>query len=470
MSYFDFSTQIRTLKNANNFGEALTFFKENKSKHPFEKIKSDNYIMANILTCLRKTNNCSAAYKFLDAYDVKINEASSPMLLPAYAWVLYDNYKAENNLQTDIDHIEITEDFFETNNENTDPTIAPLPISDVNTRILEVLPLLQAIDNDFARSPLNRIFQLVCKTEKGKPSVNWNYINQLCNQLDPAFLDTSCESIKVQRNGREKIMELASTHENWYASKTKAIFKLGLFEECFETSKEALENIDSFHYSNDVWFARRIALSKKNMGQSEEALQELQQLLKKKKEWFLYKEVAELHFNLNNNKDALYNACEGMISFGEMTYKTGLIFLIGNILEKDQDNELANKHFLYFKALKQEEDQALPQNLLNKLMDRQLMDKSAISNDLAPELRAFWKKNSLQATAEANAAQGHIKNILNQNDKGVNGFIVAGTKDYYFSLSSKNKWAKLVKQNASVRFIIENQEDGKTRARIIKIN
>ena len=53
--------------------------------------------------------------------------------------------------------------------------------------------------------------------------------------------------------------------ENWFAYKTKALLKLGEWQECFDTSKNALEVLDNFHYSNDIWFARRIALAKKNL-------------------------------------------------------------------------------------------------------------------------------------------------------------------------------------------------------------
>ena len=59
--------------------------------------------------------------------------------------------------------------------------------------------------------------------------------------------------------------------------------KLGKFQECYDVSKLALETFEKFHYSNDIWFARRIALSKKNLGNSEDAIKELQQILRKKK-------------------------------------------------------------------------------------------------------------------------------------------------------------------------------------------
>jgi len=57
-------------------------------------------------------------------------------------------------------------------------------------------------------------------------------------------------------------MELASSRENWYALKTKALMELGLRDECYLYSKKALSDLTNFHYNNDSRFARRIALSK----------------------------------------------------------------------------------------------------------------------------------------------------------------------------------------------------------------
>ena len=67
------------------------------------------------------------------------------------------------------------------------------------------------------------------------------------------------------------------------------------YQECFEVSKQALEAFEKFHYSNDIWFARRIALSKKFLGNSTDALNELLLVLKRKREWFIQSEVAEIY-------------------------------------------------------------------------------------------------------------------------------------------------------------------------------
>ena len=106
-------------------------------------------------------------------------------------------------------------------------------------------------------------FSYLLKKFKDKPSVNWIIVNRFCDLVPVDSLDTECRTIEVEQKGKKKPMELASSKEDWYAVKTKALFETKNYQECFELSKKALESFEKFHYSNEVWFARRIALSKK---------------------------------------------------------------------------------------------------------------------------------------------------------------------------------------------------------------
>ena len=56
MNFLEFMNEIISLKQSNQFQQALEFFKQNKEQFTKEQIKSNNYLIANIITCLRKTN------------------------------------------------------------------------------------------------------------------------------------------------------------------------------------------------------------------------------------------------------------------------------------------------------------------------------------------------------------------------------------------------------------------------------
>ncbi len=187
-------------------------------------------------------------------------------------------------------------------------------------------------------------FPYLLKRVKEKTTTPWDFVNKFCDLVEVQQLDTTCKKIEIERKGVRKEMELASAQEEWYALKTKALFETGQYETCSAMSKEALGYFEKFHYSYDVWFARRIARCKKQTGKTTEALQELLALLKKKKDWFIQSEIAGIYFELNEPENALKFAIEAIQNFGDLEYKVGLIILIADILCQKGENQWAFKH------------------------------------------------------------------------------------------------------------------------------
>lgn len=107
--------------------------------------------------------------------------------------------------------------------------------------------------------------------------------------------------------------------------------KLGRFQECFQVSKLAIDTFETFHYSNDVWFARRIALSKMNLGRTSDAITELEQVLRRKKDWFIQKELAVLYLEVDKPDKAFSLAIAAINNFGDLEYKVDLLFLLGGL-------------------------------------------------------------------------------------------------------------------------------------------
>ena len=198
-------------------------------------------------------------------------------------------------------------------------------------------------------------FSYLLKKFKDKPSVNWTVVNKFCDLVSVDSLDTECRTIEVERKGEKKPMELASSKEDWYAVKTKALFETQHYQECFELSKKALESFEKFHYSNEVWFARRIALSKKHLGNSADALNELLLILKRKKEWFIQNEVAQIYKEYGDYEKAFKYAISAINNFGDLEYKVGLLVLIAELLALKEEKELSFKHFSLSKLLRLQE-------------------------------------------------------------------------------------------------------------------
>jgi tetratricopeptide (TPR) repeat protein len=467
-SLYEFSRKISQHLKAKEYDLALSYFREHKTAFSNEEIGGNEYLISDMLSCLRHTFNFGAAFKFLDIYNVKINGDTKERILTSYGWLLYSKYKAENS---DTIH-EYDEDFFE--DEDADITFNHrLDKSELIKRIEELMPLLRAINTQYSYTVISNLFTIVLKSEKKKPAPNWKLVNEFCDLINPDDLSTECTTIEVLRKGQKKDMELASDKENWFAFKSKALMKLGRYQECFEISKRGLETFDKFHYSNDIWFSRRVALSKRNLGNTEDTIAELKKILRKKKEWFIQKELAELLFEAGETEEAFTYSIRSINNFGDLEYKVDLLYLIGRILISKKEEEMAFKHFSLSKLIRQNAEWKIPQKLSDELSN---FNKAAISPgelvSLKSELKKFWstfgKDDKPQKFGEE-LSKGKIKKILNNNDKGKNGFLDAGGNSYYFVIPSNSPLLAAIEVGAMVEFKVVLSSDGKKdTAKIIK--
>jgi tetratricopeptide (TPR) repeat protein len=320
-------------------------------------------------------------------------------------------------------------------------------------------------------------FSYLLKKFKDKPTVNWMILDRFCNLISVDDLDTDCKTIEVERKGQKKAMELASDKENWYALKTKALYETQHYQECFEISKKALETLEKFHYSNEVWFARRVALSKKHLGNHLDALNELLHILRRKKEWFIQSEVAEMYKENGDMENAFKYAIEAINNFGDLEYKVGLLVMIAEILEMRQEKELSFKHYMLSKLLRQQEEWRIPQALefaINNFGFPQIPLEQL--PNLKKELKTYWSTFNPRSTKPTTnnylQQMGEICKVLHNDERGADGFIkYANNQSIYFRVNATDEIVKRLNVGMKVKFkILPPREIGKKeRAVNIKI-
>jgi tetratricopeptide (TPR) repeat protein len=312
-------------------------------------------------------------------------------------------------------------------------------------------------------------FTFLVNKLKKKPSPNWKVINRFCDTVDVNKLDTTLKMIEVERKGIKKEEEQASDKEKWYAIKTKALFKLGQFQECYELSKQALEAIDHFHYLNETWFARKIALCKKEMGKSSEALDELLQIYKKKKEWYIQNEIAHIYYENGELEKSFNYAIEAISNFGELKYKGELLELLSLILHEKGEPEWAFKHLSLIKTVRQQEEWNIT-NELSFALKKYSFPEIPLENfnSLLSELRKFWNSKKSSTSVGFNNKKvplksdtGQIIRMIHNNDRGADGFIKYKSGDIYFTVKSDEAIKMQLKIGLKVEFKIIPSKDGK---------
>lgn len=463
MTLFDLSQKIKSLVKEKKYAEALAVFKDEKVHFSKELIAKNGYLIGDIITCLRHSGNAAYVSTFLQIYNIAIDANTDDRIMNAYGWALHSQLKHENG----DDHEEVGFFFEEDHIDGEILDDAHAEQSELAGQVVYFIVTFRPKMTGFNYTVISNLFKLLLKSESKKPNPNWDRINGICEILDVENLTTECFKTKMVIKGKEKEMEFASDRETWYAYKTKALLKLSRFDECYKLSKTALESFDKFHYSNDVWFARRMALSKVQIGSKEEAESELKALLKRRNEWFIHKELAELAHTAGRHEDALLHCKKGLAGHGDLEYKVGLLLITARILKEQNQKGLSDKHYHLLKLVRESEGWSIPLSLQNEL--------AGVSTDVASipdpgallgELRRYWS----EGTVSTNRLKGKVEKILNNNDKGVDGFIAAtnGAK-VYFRLDRGIPIAGKIKEKSDVSFEIISGKDGKLKANRIRL-
>jgi len=467
-SLFDFSSHIRKLTSEKKYCDALTYFKANKNEFKNIAIAGNEYLVSDMLSCLRHANYYDAGFLFLQNYGIKITGDTKERILTAYGWLLWSKYKAANSNLNNSDEYNY---HFDDNEENISDEDIHYSKNELIENIGSLIPLLLNLNSDFSKTLISNLFSIVLKTEKNKPSPNWKLVNDFCNCFEPKQLSKDCSTIQVESKGQLRQMELASDLENWYTYKTKALLKLGEWQECFDISKNALEVLNNFHYSNDVWFLWRVALSKKSLGNTDDTISELEAILKKKNEWFIQKELAELYFEKKDFERAFKLSIDAINNFGPLEFKINLLYLMGKIYHEKGDLNMALKHFSLSRIIRLNNGWKIPQKLLDELQkyDNPETEKINVEN-LESELKKSWNSLAPQKNKpnKSENFQGIILRFLHDNERGKDGFLKCDNKEYYFSLSSNYHLTPKVDINSKVIFEVCPSNDGKKELARIK--
>lgn len=273
-------------------------------------------------------------------------------------------------------------------------------------------------------------------------------------RLDPLILDDTTFVGKT-KDGKKK--ELASRKEKYYMLRTKALFENKNFTECINLSEFALSNFKKFHYDNDIWFKRHIANSNFMMGKLDIAVNQLKEILQKKKEWFIQKEIADVYFKKRDYKNSLKYAVASAINFGKIDNKVHLFELLYEILIALKNPVLAKKHIEMVCLIRKNNKWNFSDDF-SKLLDKLKIDIEILPqfNTLKSELKSNWKQLKY---SDKKINSGIIKTIL---PHGKAGFVISETNEsYYFSVSNINFHPKQLSEGLKVSFYIEDSFDKK---------
>lgn len=249
--------------------------------------------------------------------------------------------------------------------------------------------------------------------------------------------------------------EGASRLEKYFAVKTKALLSEGLYKECVDTCDLALAEINEFHYDNDVWIKRNKYYSLGLLGNETYAIDKIIELTNFKDYWFLYAIISRLYLSLSDLKNALLFALRAAYTNDPPTMKVNFYCELAGILEKYGKEDIALKHYLFSKKVRDENNWRLPNSIRDKIAH--LARKHSPQDVTLIELKEYWL-NELYRLLPSHV--GTISKIL-PNRKA--GFIKTDNLSFYFKTSSINNGRGKIVEGLQVSFLVIDSYDPKKK-------
>lgn len=298
----------------------------------------------------KKLYNSKEYAKSIDIYENLFNESFEEFKFNdrvSYCWAIYQvhvkNFTDENEL---IEAVDLITDL--------------IPQSDLNR--VNTCPYTFSVFN---------VLDFLYKEKEYYNMFYW------LDKINPNLLDEEKTNFKgrIYRSRKEKFYDYAS----------KAYLECADWELCIEVSDEALYLLKSFTNYGDTWHRWRIAKSLKELNKNEEALTYLKEVLKVKKDWFVYKEITENYYLLNENEKAINYICGAVLTNDPVKLKVNLYYLIYNLL-KDSNPEMALKHAELYYLLKVESNSEIAPEIEQLTIDEDNLNK----NTLESQIHKYW--------------------------------------------------------------------------------
>ena len=266
----------------------------------------------------------------------------------------------------------------------------------------------------------------------------------------------SAEARRID-DGQGAGREFASPKEKYFALRSEALLQKGNYEECISLCDEALAAISNFHHDNDLWLKRRKAGALHRSGRHEQALSIMKEVLARKRDWFIKKEIAEIYKDKGDEKPALAYAAEAALDRGEMQMKVKLYELLAALLRSLGREEEARKHVELVYRIRLDNGWKMPDEF------RALAESCGIGEEclrergeIHSELGDIW--NSIRFRARPRL-EGKIAKIL---PTGQAGFIeTPDRRSYYFRMDSFQGKRSEARPGLRVSFSVEEGFDKK---------
>ncbi len=371
------------------------------------------------LYCLKQRKEYSKAIEICEKEISKYQDYSPFKNL--YAWCLY--YKEIAELQETEDKIGI------------------------------INQIIELSGSDYKYSPLVLTIFHTAKILKNEGK--YQQIVEMLSKIDKKNLARENREMTL-KNGKKIV--LASQLENYYNLLSESLLKTNKYEHCSKLCEEAISEISTFQNSGNIWMKRRWAKAYYHSDDFERAIKLYQEIIARKKDWFLYYEIAELYYKQGNYENALRYSVDSAKAMGDIDKKVNLYYLIGLLFCQSKKVKEAALCFKLSYIIRKKNSWSFSQELLLKIAEYTEMMKEIPDNpqDLLQELKGIL--NNIKSSFE----QKYDGTIISMFPNGKAGFIKRedGKSFYYNTKSFVGKYL-MYTVGSKVQFSLRDSYDKK---------
>lgn len=309
------------------------------------------------------------------------------------------------------------------------------------------------------RDPYAEIFINIAKIYNEKhnyyKAIDWIW------KLNRNFLTTHNPRINSKAFGY-------SLKEKWYSFIIESLIGLEKYDGALQFADEAMEKLPDSKSDAKLFITYKSAKAQYQLGNYEDSLDILNDIVKVKKESYVYTAIARNYYSLENYDEALSYAVKAALANRSVQNNLGTYLLIGELLDKkDLKDEAKNHYYLvytYKKANNHRIDSNLCQIIQNAGLDMENTNYRKVQKELIPLWNELKYENMFRYS-------GTIKKVF--EEKGI-GFISNDfdSNDTFFSFKDFKSSEDIIYPGTKVSFYIEETFDkskGKESTKAVEI-
>lgn len=317
-------------------------------------------------------------------------------------------------------------------------------------QLYEIAVFIDEIIREEKKSPYELIMIATLKVLKEKQT---SFSKEIINILNIININNISDKVGKYKLG-ERETEYQSNLEFYFSFKTKMLYSEKRFIECISCCEEGLKAIAEFHHDNDIWMKIKRAQSLAEIGEIKQSIEELERLVKLKRHWSIYYDLAMVYEKDSDIKKSLVNFCLASADITPDKMKVGLFQKMAQFLDEINETDWAYKHALFAKKIRTQNEWTIPKELEEYIKKRKneniIFDKADLEN--------YWIINIRKGLI---TSEGKIIKILKN---GKMGFVSSTHGSYYFQMISSIKGNRKLREGDKVVFSLIDSFDKKKQA------